>query len=142
MVDYDMQIHESLEKILESKEAVVDLFYDEFLDRHPGIREYFRGIDMKRQSMQLTMALMLVVHHYNHRYATTASYLMELGRQHDERRKIPAATYPMFRDCLLETLQRFHGEEWDEALAEQWCHALDLAAATMLGGYGSGVKGQ
>ena len=130
-----MQIHESLEKVLAAQEAVVDLFYLEFLDRHPEIRNYFLGIDMKRQAVQLTMTLMLVVHHFNHRYGTTTAYLHQLGKTHQQRRNVPAHLFPVFRECLLETLERFHGPEWNEGLAGEWGQAVDLAAGTMLEGY-------
>lgn len=130
-----MEIQESLERLLASPVGITDLFYIEFLDRYPEIRDIFHGIDLKRQALQLAMTLTIVERHYRRAYPTTERYLRQLGEQHQQRRKVPPDAYPRFRDCLLETLAKFHGADWDESLARQWGEALDLAARTMLAGY-------
>lgn len=130
-----MDIQESLEKILAQQETVAELFYRRFLGDYPEIRPYFQGVDLKRQSILLTMALMLVQRHYQRQYPTTGKYLKILGAQHQARRRIPREAYPKFRDCLLTTLGECLGEDWTEALALQWRHAVDLAAEGMLEGY-------
>ena len=130
-----MEIHESIQKILGHQEIVADLFYQTFLGRHPEIRPYFEGVDMKRQAVLLTMTLMLIEHHFLHGYPATEKYLKLLGRQHHERRKIPAEAFVPFRVCMLDTLSQFHGAEWSDDLAAQWHQAIDRAAQTMLEGY-------
>jgi hemoglobin-like flavoprotein len=130
-----MEIQDSVHQILQSTEAVADQFYRHYLDAHPEVLRYFQGMDLKRQAIQLHMALLLAAHHYVHRYPATTSYLKVLGHTHAARRGVPVEAYDSFRDCLIETLAEFHGKDWDEQLATQWREALDLAIATMLEGY-------
>lgn len=130
-----MDIQDSVHKVLAQQEVVADLFYVIFLDRHPDILPYFEDVDLKRQAVMLSMSLLLIAHHYQYGFPTTESYLQILGHRHQVRRGIPAGAYGPFRDCLLETLERFHGNDWDEALARQWSEAIDLASRAMLSGY-------
>jgi hemoglobin-like flavoprotein len=83
----------------------------------------------------LTMALMLIEHHYIHHYPATARYLELLGHQHRTRKKVPVEAYPKFRECLLAMLARFHESDWNDQLARQWGEAIDLAVKTMIIGY-------
>ena len=130
-----LQIHESVERILARREVLADFFYDIFLDRHPEVRPYFIGVDIKRQAMSLTMILLLIEHHYLHDSPVTDDYLRTLGREHQARRHVPKHLYGPFRVCLVETLERFHGTEWNATLAQQWADAIDRAAASMIAGY-------
>lgn len=130
-----MEIQQSLETLLQRQDELVTLFYDVFLKNHPEIRRYFVGVDLPRQGVLLTMSLMVMVHHYIHRYPATEAYLRVLGHQHHARRGIPSSTFPAFRVCLLESLAQFHGDGWTEPLATQWAEAIDLATAIMLEGY-------
>jgi hemoglobin-like flavoprotein len=130
-----MEIQESVQRILERQTVLADLFYTIYLDRHPEIRTFFAGIDLKRQAVLLSMALVLVAHHYQHGYPATESYLRILGHKHQTRRGIPAWAYDSFRACLLETLAQFLGPDWDEGLARQWGQALERAGSMMLSGY-------
>lgn len=130
-----MEIQQSLETILQRQDELVHLFYDGFLKNYPEIRRYFVGVDLQRQGVLLTMSIMVMVHHYTHRYPATAAYLRVLGHQHHARRGIPASTFPGFRACLLESLAQFHGDDWTEPLAAQWGEAIDIASALMLEGY-------
>jgi hemoglobin-like flavoprotein len=129
-----MNIHESLHHVLHRDEILADLFYDVFLDRYPEVREFFEGVDLQRQALLLTMALVVVVNHYTNAYPATELYLKYLGTQH-HRRGIPVESYASFREALLETLERFHGDDWSPELAGNWRAAIDLAATTMHDGY-------
>jgi hemoglobin-like flavoprotein len=60
--------------------------------------------------------------------------LKVLGYRHAQR-KIPVVHYPAFRDCLLETLCRFHGPDWSDDLEREWRVAIEAATAAMLQGY-------
>jgi len=129
-----INIHESLHRILEQKETMADLFYIIFLDRYPEVRDYFKGVDLKAQSVLLTMALMVMERHYSGSYPATEMYLKYLGTKHHDR-KIPRELYPKFRDAQLATLERFHSKDWDPLLAGQWHDAVDKSTVTMLAGY-------
>jgi hemoglobin-like flavoprotein len=129
-----MTIQDSLHQILGRKEVLADLFYVIFFERFPGVQQYFSKVDLRRQALLLTMALMVIERHYTHRYAATEMYLKYLGTQH-HLRGIPQDHYANFREALLATMEQFHGKEWDPALAGQWREAIDRATETMFQGY-------
>lgn len=110
-----MQIGESIQQILGREEIVTDLFYDIFLDRHPEVRDYFIGVNLDHQAAVLRMSLLLVENFFRQPTHGLTQYLKILGHRHAERR-IPAELYPSFRNCLLETLRRFHGRDWNDGL--------------------------
>jgi len=129
-----MDIAESIQRIHSREEIVTDLFYDIFLDRHPEVRQYFLGVNLGHQATVLRMVLLVIVQHYRQPTPAIDQYLKVLGHRHGER-QIPAELYPPFRDCLLETLKRFHGNDWSSALEAQWHAAVDSASRVMLQGY-------
>ena len=129
-----MTINESIERILGRTDIVADLFYTVFLDRYPELREFFAGVDLKRQAVLLTIALCTVEDYYTRRYKAAELYLKYLGTKHYDL-NIPRETYAMFHDAMLATLEQFHGDEWDNALAEQWSDALRQATDLMFEGY-------
>jgi hemoglobin-like flavoprotein len=129
-----LDIAESIQRIASREEVVTDLFYDIFLDRHPEVRRYFVGVNLNHQAALLRMALLLIEHYYRQPTPAINQYLRILGHRHGER-NIPAELYPPFRDCLLETLSRFHGSDWSTALQAQWHAAIEEASSVMLQGY-------
>ena len=129
-----MNIAESNHRI-QSREAIVtDLFYDIFLDRHPEVRKFFVGVNLAHQAAVLRMMLLLIDQYYRQPTPAIEQYLKILGYRHGQW-KIEAELYPKFRDCLLETLGRFHGVEWSGDLEAEWHAAIDKAAGVMLQGY-------
>jgi hemoglobin-like flavoprotein len=129
-----MDIAQSLHRILEQQETMADLFYIVFLERYPEVRHYFEGVNLKAQSVLLTMALMVMERHYAGSYPATEMYLKYLGTKHHDR-GIPPELFPKFRDALLATLQRFHSSDWNPRLARQWHDAIERTTTTMLSGY-------
>jgi hemoglobin-like flavoprotein len=129
-----MDIHESVHRILEQKESFADLFYVLFLEDFPEVRQHFSNVNFRHQSVLLTMTLLVMERHYTHSYPATEMYLNYLGTKHNLR-GIPPQHYPMFRDALLGTLQRFHGQDWDSLLDRQWREAIDSSITSMIKGY-------
>ena len=129
-----MDIQQSLQRILEQKETVADLFYIVFLERYPEVRRYFQGVNLRTQAVLLTMALMVMERHYSGSYPATEMYLQYLGTKHHDR-GIPPELFAKFREALLRTLERFHSKDWNAHLARQWGAAINRAAATMFQGY-------
>jgi len=129
-----MDIKESLRRILDRKQPVIDSFYKIFLEQCPEVRQFFARVNMKRQAVLLTMAVQLTVQYYKYSFPVMEAYLKVLGEKHRDW-GIGPEHYPKFRAAMLETLAGFHGDEWDEQLAQQWREALELATATMLDGY-------
>jgi hemoglobin-like flavoprotein len=129
-----MDLHESLHCILGHKDNLADRFYQVFFERYPEVRPYFDGIDIRHQAEVLRMALMIMECHHTHAYPATGNYLKYLGTRHHER-GVPLALFSKFRDALLASLKEFHGPDWDEELAGQWCGAYDQATQAMAEGY-------
>ena len=129
-----MDITQSIQQIMSREEVVTDLFYDIFLDRHPEVREFFIGVNLHHQATVLRMMLLVIEQHYQQATPAMRDYLKVVGHRHAER-KIPVEHYPSFRDCLLETLARFHGVDWSDSLENQWRVAIEAATAAMLQGY-------
>jgi hemoglobin-like flavoprotein len=130
-----MDISESMHDILSRQEVVTDLFYMKFLDRYPDVQKYFRDVDLEQQAVLLRMALQIVVLYYVHRYPAAEQYLRVLGRKHSDR-QVPLDLYADWRDCLLDTLEQFHGSAWNERLETQWTDAVNMATDAMRDGYG------
>jgi len=130
-----MDIHESIDRILDCEDMIFgDAFYEVFLARYPQVQKYFEGVNMQRQSVLLTMAMLVIEQYEGSAYPAASRYLKELGAKHHEW-KIPRDTYPYFRDALLDALRRFHGEDWDDDLADEWGAAIDLTTIQMMKGY-------
>ena len=130
-----MELQESAHLVLQNQNLVAGRFYERFFTKYPEVRRYFEGTDMKRQAALLSMALLLVEHHYKNRQQVTENYLKVLGHAHATRRGIPAVLFDAFTECLIETIAAFHGGAWTEHLAKQWREALDLAVGVMKEGY-------
>lgn len=129
-----MDIRESLKLVMNSKDLLGTVFYEVFFQRHPEMHAFFSGIDMRRQALVLTMALMLVERYYITSFVATERFLQYLGTQH-KKRGIPKELYPHWIAAMLATLERFHGKTWHDQLACQWRAALEKAVEKMLEGY-------
>ncbi len=129
-----MTIQESLRRVLEDRDGVAALFYDLFFERHPEARALCKDVNLKYQTVLLTMALMVVERHYADGYRATQLYLQHLGHKHHQR-AVPTEMYPKWVESLLAALAKFHGPDWDAEAAGQWRAALDRASEVMLAGY-------
>jgi hemoglobin-like flavoprotein len=129
-----VELSNSVHQILSEDYVVVDLFYEIYLAKYPDIRRYFDGVDLGQQAVLLTNALTLIEKHHTHRYPATGLYLRVLGSRH-ARMGVAAELYPDWRDCLLDTLERYHGEQWTAGLENEWSSAIHSVIDAMLEGY-------
>lgn len=129
-----MDIHESVSRILESEAVFGDAFYGVFLNRFPEVQQYFAKVNMQRQAVLLTMAMLIVEQYHGSSYPAMAKYLNDLGARHREW-GIPKETYSLWREALIESLEKFHGDDWNDALAYRWDVAIDRTTKQMLKGY-------
>jgi len=129
-----MDLNTSLERILQSGDKFGDLFYAVFFERNPEAKQYFDGADMQRQSVMLTMSLKLMGEYYSNGYAAVESYLKHLGTFHSDR-GVPREIYDKWTEALRETLSQFHGDDWNDDLAEDWRNSMDATTKAMFGGY-------
>lgn len=129
-----MTLEESLADLLSQKKPVVRAFYDRFLADVPEAARLFEGVDLKQQSLMLTMSLIVVEAHARNDFASTLHYLHVLGDRHREW-GVPQEVFPKFRDCLIETLAEWHNSDWSADLEDAWRKAIDRAIIAMLEGY-------
>ena len=130
-----MDIHESVELILAAQDTWGERFYDVFLHQYPDVQEYFSGVNLSRQGVLLTMALIVVEQYYSGEYPATEKYLQYLGSKHDEM-NIPRELYAKWTAALMSTLEQFHGDNWSKSLAQQWSEAISRCVDVMFKGYG------
>ena len=128
-----MNLEDSLREVLAQKDLVIGKFYDRFLAECPEARELFEGVDMKKQSLMLSAALIVSESHSREVLPAVQHYLQVLGDQHREA-GVPKHLFPPFRDCLIDTIGSCHSD-WSEELADAWRAAIDKAAETMFEGY-------
>jgi len=60
--------------------------------------------------------------------------LQYLGTKHNEL-NIPKEGYGKWTGAMIETMGRFHGDDWSSTLEEQWREAIGKATALMFEGY-------
>lgn len=109
---------------------MTDLFYIKYLDRYPDVRKYFEGIELEHQAVVLKMALTTIQQYYEHHYPAAEQYLKVLGYRH-RMQQVPKHLYPDWCDSMLDTLEQFHGSDWNEALEAEWRAAIKLATDVM-----------
>lgn len=129
-----MHLEESLQRVLSNKESVIHRFYYRFLIENPEARMLFVNVDLKKQALMLTMALIVAEAHSRDNYPAVEHYLHVLGDRHREA-GVPRELFGPFRDCLIETVRECQAADWDEPLAEEWRAAIDRATETMFHGY-------
>lgn len=128
-----MQLEDSLREVLAQKELVLEKFYSRFLSEYPEAAKFFEGMNIKKQSLMLSAALIVSESHFRENLPAVEFYLQVLGKQHREA-GIPRELFPVFRDCLIETISQCQ-TGWTEELADKWRAAIDKATATMFEGY-------
>ncbi len=129
-----MQLDESLQRVLAHKEPIIRRFYDRFLSECPAAERLFTGVDLEKQSLMLTMALIVVEAYSRDSYPAVEHYLHVLGDRHREA-GIPRELFAPFRDSLVETIRSSQPDDWDDELTTAWQRALDRATETMFQGY-------
>lgn len=129
-----MEIHESLNEILHSKDEFGRLFYERFLETYPELRHHFARVDMKRQAIILTTALMVIERYYVQPTPAIELYMRYLGTKHHEM-DVGTAEYPKFFDAMFQTLKSFHGDKWNPEVERQWREAFERTTSVMFEGY-------
>ena len=129
-----MEIHESIEQILQAKDELGAIFYEHSLALYPELQQYYQGVDLKRQSALLVTALMIIERHWAHPTPATELYLQYLGTKHHDL-QISKDVYGVWVKAMLEAMQKFHGQDWTPHLGDQWRQAFDCVIEIMFRGY-------
>ena len=130
-----MNIRNSLELILGSAHPrFSDRFYENFFHQFPEVHRYFEGVDLRRQGILFTMAVQIIIDHHLRPHLAMKNYLRVLGNRHHQL-GIEVSDYGKFESALLTSLQDFHGEQWEEALADEWRTADEQALPYLIEGH-------
>lgn len=129
-----MNIQESLQQILASKKIFGQQFYEVFFAKCPEATRFFEDVNIDRQAVLLTMALVVIEKQYSQPFTAAEEYLKYLGTKHHDRR-IPKPLYADWTAAMLESLAQFHGDDWDESLKQQWQEAISKVIDFMFQGY-------
>tara|TARA_R110002049_G_scaffold27321_2_gene94318 strand:+ start:562196 stop:562591 length:396 start_codon:yes stop_codon:yes gene_type:complete len=129
-----MHITESIDEILRSEHSLGARFYERFFKECPHLQTYFRGVDMDRQAILLTSAIVLVETIQSRKASGLGPYLQMLGRQH-QARGISREDFTDWTESMLLTLAEFHGDRWSKSLECEWHQAISNVAQKMLEAY-------
>jgi len=105
-------------------------FYSYLFLRHPETREMFPPA-MDKQRDRLLTALGRIVSNVD-RVGELVPFLSDLGRDHRKFGAL-AAHYPAVGDALLQTLEHFSGDAWNDRLRDDWASAYGIVAGAMSG---------
>ena len=108
---------------------VADLFYTKLFTDHPALRKMFPK-DMKEQYVKLIDMISIIVSRLDQLDLLTDE-IAAMARRHVEYGTRPAH-YKMVGKALLWTLEKGHGNEWNQKLAEAWTTCYGLLAETMI----------
>jgi hemoglobin-like flavoprotein len=98
------QLRDSFMRIAPHKEEFAATFYQTLLENYPHLRQFFVGVDLKRQQTSLIATLQAMLNE-SERGETLRTMFRKIGLKHAER-LIRAEHYPAFGQTLLETLGR------------------------------------
>lgn len=129
-----MEIHESIQQIVQAKDELGEMFYEHFLTNYPEVKQHFEKVDLKRQNNLLVTALMIIERHAAHPSPATDLYLQHLGTKHLDF-QVPKEVYGFWVKAMLETMKKFHGQDWTPHIEDQWREAFDRAIEIMFRGY-------
>jgi hypothetical protein len=62
------------------------------------------------------------------------TYFVFVGSEAESGSSGPRTIYEQFTHDLLQTLQEFHGSDWNAELREQWRMAIECVGRAILGG--------
>ncbi len=129
-----MDIHDSLQLILQAKDQLAGLFYERFLADYPEVRPFFEKVDFARQRVLLTTTLMIIERNYTEPTPAIEQYLQYLGTRH-RAMEIPRSSYAKWIKSMMAAMRQFHGQQWSPELEQQWRSAIERARQLMLQGY-------
>jgi hemoglobin-like flavoprotein len=80
------------------------------------------------------MAVQLMAQYYANGFLSIKQYLQTIGTRHDDW-GVPKEMYADWLDAMLAALEKFHGDQWNDGLAQQWHEAIERATEAMYYGY-------
>jgi hemoglobin-like flavoprotein len=126
------QLRDSFSRIAPRKEEFAASFYQALLEKYPHLRQFFVGVDLKRQQTSLIATLQAMLSE-SERGEALRTMFRKIGQKHAAR-QIGAACYPAFGQTLLETLA-LYDPQWTEDLRQDWATALEQSVRLMMESY-------
>lgn len=119
-------------RIAPHKEEFAASFYQTLLEKYPHLRQFFVGVDLKRQQTSLIATLQAMLNESERGEALTMMF-RKIGQKHTDR-QIRAEHYPAFGQTLLETLA-LYDPQWTDELRQGWATALEQCVRIMMESY-------
>lgn len=126
------QLRDSFTRIAPRKEEFAASFYQTLLEKYPHLRQFFVGVDLKRQQTSLIATLQAMLNEPERGEALRTMF-RKIGQKHADR-QIRAEHYPAFGQTLLETLA-LYDPQWTEDLRLGWANALEQCVHMMMESY-------
>jgi uncharacterized protein YjbI with pentapeptide repeats/hemoglobin-like flavoprotein len=125
-------VEESFSEIKADKQAFTKSFYNTLFDQHPQLRPLFANIDMVKQGSKLYATLVLLVENLRHP-VELERVLLPLGNKH-RGYGATAEHYPMVSSAILQTLEKYLGDQWKPEIAAAWAETCRRVEEMMLRG--------
>ena len=123
-------LESSFEALKPRGAELVEYFYDQLFEQHPGVLPLFSEIDMQEQQGKLLSALALVVANLRTPDVLVPA-LQELGQKHVGYGAEPAH-YGAVGQVLLESMAAIAGDLWNDELQEAWAEAYGIVSSVMI----------
>lgn len=129
-------VEESFAKVKGDKQAFTDSFYATLFASNPQLKPLFANTNMPKQGAKLYATLVLLVENLRHPIELER-VLLPLGSKHRAYGATPG-NYPMVTSAILQTLEKYLGENWTPDVAAAWSITCHHVQEIMLRGAGEG----
>lgn len=123
-------LRDSFEQIKPVADQFAEAFYSRLFEVAPGVKPLFENSEPEDQQRKLIQSLVMVMKSLD-QPEQLLPFLKQLGQRHLDYGAEPEH-YPVVGGVLLETLERFLAEDWNEQLSDQWAIAINTVAEVMI----------
>ena len=125
-------LESSFEKVKPNVDEFGKAFYQILFETAPAAKPLFAHTDLGKQQKMLTSSLALVVENLRNPEVLTST-LKGLGARHVKYGALPEH-YPIVGGALLQTFEKFLGDEWTADVKQAWVDAYGAITTIMLDG--------
>ncbi|MEH6593108.1 MAG: globin domain-containing protein [Halioglobus sp.] len=124
----------------DDKHAFTDSFYKTLFATNPQLKPLFANTNMPKQGTKLYATLVLLVENLRHP-VELERVLLPLGNRHRGYGATPK-NYPMVISAILQTLEKYLGQDWTPAVATAWRETCEHVQEIVLRGAGEGLAAE
>ncbi len=121
-------VQDSFKKVVPIVDTAADIFYDRLFEVAPDVRPLFPA-DMAKQKKALMGTLAVAVQNL-HQVETILPVVQELGAKHVNY-GVKDEHYDTVGACLLYTLEKGLGDDWNDELKAAWAETYGTVASVM-----------